>query len=381
KIATIIKERKDLQALQIQIRRWCHFRRKPCCLLLLYRRRTALKFLNKKGWHTGSLWNIENVWKAEQKRDAEDKKLDELRKQIVEKHEHSEFHLLHGYQTPIGSQVFQYSAPSSRHSCDALQLPSKSSPPFSLQIRERATRLRATPHPSYASKPPSLSEFKKFDVTDDLNNVAPSTPSLIFVSANTDDLLVIAAATVGSATSWLPPAPSLFSLRNTVLVIGDIEGKLHVPFGLLQRRDEGKRQVMIHSSSKVIIKFILVMQRHGYMGEFEYVDNHRVGKIMVELKERLNMCGVISPRFDKEHNDLKSGAAQEEHNDEQSCAQILKKQKEKTKKKQKKKLHVSMSTGEKKKLAFIPQTAQPLPQKKKQKQSIKQKKIKRSRHN
>ncbi|KAK3030597.1 hypothetical protein RJ639_039683 [Escallonia herrerae] len=42
----------------------------------------ALKFLNKKGWHTGNLRNIENVWKAEKKHDAEQKKLEELRKQI-----------------------------------------------------------------------------------------------------------------------------------------------------------------------------------------------------------------------------------------------------------------------------------------------------------
>ncbi|KVH96690.1 pre-mRNA-splicing factor CWC25 homolog [Cynara cardunculus var. scolymus] len=54
----------------------------------------ALKFLNKKGWHTGSLRNIENVWKAEQKHDAEQKKLEELRKQIHEERERSEFRLL-----------------------------------------------------------------------------------------------------------------------------------------------------------------------------------------------------------------------------------------------------------------------------------------------
>ncbi|MBA0607176.1 hypothetical protein Godav_019518, partial [Gossypium davidsonii] len=36
----------------------------------------------------------------------------------------------------------------------------------------------------------------------------------------------------------------------------------------------------------------------GYIGEFEYVDDHRSGKIVVELNERLNKCGVISPRFD-----------------------------------------------------------------------------------
>ncbi|KAL2341454.1 hypothetical protein Fmac_009394 [Flemingia macrophylla] len=54
----------------------------------------ALKFLNKKGWHTGSLRNIENVWKAEQKHDAEQKKLEELRKQIQEERERNEFRLL-----------------------------------------------------------------------------------------------------------------------------------------------------------------------------------------------------------------------------------------------------------------------------------------------
>jgi len=53
-----------------------------------------LKFLNKKGWHTGSLRNIENVWKAEQKHEAEQKKLEELRKQIQEERERSEFRLL-----------------------------------------------------------------------------------------------------------------------------------------------------------------------------------------------------------------------------------------------------------------------------------------------
>ncbi|XP_058110992.1 small ribosomal subunit protein uS8-like [Magnolia sinica] len=60
----------------------------------------------------------------------------------------------------------------------------------------------------------------------------------------------------------------------------------------------GKRQVMIKSSSKVIIKFFLVMQKHGYIGEFEYVDDHRSGKIVVELNGRLNKCGVISSHFD-----------------------------------------------------------------------------------
>ncbi|KAL9225303.1 hypothetical protein vseg_001246 [Gypsophila vaccaria] len=54
----------------------------------------GMKFLNKKGWHTGSLQNIERVWKAEQKDQAEKSKLDELRKQIHEERERDEFRQL-----------------------------------------------------------------------------------------------------------------------------------------------------------------------------------------------------------------------------------------------------------------------------------------------
>ncbi|XP_020409675.1 pre-mRNA-splicing factor CWC25 homolog [Prunus persica] len=62
----------------------------------------ALKFLNKKGWHTGGLRNIENVWMAEQKHKAEQKKLDELRKQIVEERKSG---LAIG--SPVGSDSFK----------------------------------------------------------------------------------------------------------------------------------------------------------------------------------------------------------------------------------------------------------------------------------
>merc|ERR1712080_104502 len=55
----------------------------------------------------------------------------------------------------------------------------------------------------------------------------------------------------------------------------------------------GKRQVLIRPSSKVIIRFLTVMQKHGYIGEFEYIDDHRSGKIVVQLNGRLNKCGDI----------------------------------------------------------------------------------------
>ncbi|KAF6836867.1 40S ribosomal protein S22 [Colletotrichum plurivorum] len=60
---------------------------------------------------------------------------------------------------------------------------------------------------------------------------------------------------------------------------------------------QGKRQVVLRPSSKVITKVLEIMQHHGYVGEFEEVDDHRGGKIVVQLTGRLNKCGVISPRF------------------------------------------------------------------------------------
>lgn len=60
----------------------------------------------------------------------------------------------------------------------------------------------------------------------------------------------------------------------------------------------GKRQVLIRPCSKVVVKFLTVMMKHGYIDEFEIVDDHRSGKIVVNLNGRLNKCGVISPRFD-----------------------------------------------------------------------------------
>lgn len=42
----------------------------------------------------------------------------------------------------------------------------------------------------------------------------------------------------------------------------------------------------------------------GYIGEFEYIDDHRSGKIVIQLNGRLNKCGVIQPRYNVKINEI-----------------------------------------------------------------------------
>ena len=44
----------------------------------------------------------------------------------------------------------------------------------------------------------------------------------------------------------------------------------------------------------------------GYIGEFEIVDDHRSGKIVIQLNGRLNKTGVISPRYNVQVNQIET---------------------------------------------------------------------------
>ncbi len=60
--------------------------------------------------------------------------------------------------------------------------------------------------------------------------------------------------------------------------------------------DTGKSGCMIKPASKLIGNLLKVMKDKGYIGEFEFIDDGKAGIFKVELKGRINKCGVIKPR-------------------------------------------------------------------------------------
>lgn len=58
-----------------------------------------------------------------------------------------------------------------------------------------------------------------------------------------------------------------------------------------------KKECLIVPASKIASEVLRTMQKHKYIGEFEFIDDGLFGKLRVQLLGRVNRCGVISPRF------------------------------------------------------------------------------------
>src|SRR3989338_306932 len=60
---------------------------------------------------------------------------------------------------------------------------------------------------------------------------------------------------------------------------------------------KGKQVVTIFPASTLIREVFSIMQKEGYIGEFEYVDDGKSCRFRVSLIGKVNSCGVVSPRF------------------------------------------------------------------------------------
>jgi len=60
---------------------------------------------------------------------------------------------------------------------------------------------------------------------------------------------------------------------------------------------KGDNLCEIKPASKLVGNVLRVMKNHGYIKGFEYIDNKKGGKFIVELAGKINNCGAIKPRF------------------------------------------------------------------------------------
>ena len=58
-----------------------------------------------------------------------------------------------------------------------------------------------------------------------------------------------------------------------------------------------KRECIVIPASNFAREILEVMKKHGYIGEYEYIDDGKGGKLKVQLLAKINKCGVITPKF------------------------------------------------------------------------------------
>lgn len=67
-----------------------------------------------------------------------------------------------------------------------------------------------------------------------------------------------------------------------------------------------KSDCIILPTSKLGIEVLKTLQKDGYIGKFEHVNDNRGGKFKIHLLAKITKCGAISPRFkvkNDEYND------------------------------------------------------------------------------
>ncbi|MDH7556171.1 MAG: 30S ribosomal protein S8 [Candidatus Methanosuratincola sp.] len=79
---------------------------------------------------------------------------------------------------------------------------------------------------------------------------------------------------------------------------------------IMNSEERGKNECIVTPAPKLIANVLRVLQKAGYVGEFEYIDDGRLGKLRIQLLGRINKCGVIKPYFNVSYRELEGIAQQ-----------------------------------------------------------------------
>ena len=58
-----------------------------------------------------------------------------------------------------------------------------------------------------------------------------------------------------------------------------------------------KSECIILPTSKLSIEILKTLEKEGYIGKFEHIDDKRGGKFKIQLLAKITKCGAITPRF------------------------------------------------------------------------------------
>jgi len=65
----------------------------------------------------------------------------------------------------------------------------------------------------------------------------------------------------------------------------------------IKNGDNAGKEYTITPSSKLVKRVLFILQKHKYIGDFEYVDDNRGGKFKIQLIGKVNDCKAIKPRY------------------------------------------------------------------------------------
>jgi len=66
---------------------------------------------------------------------------------------------------------------------------------------------------------------------------------------------------------------------------------------IVANEERHKKECIISPASSLIGKVLRIIQSKGYIGEIEFIDDGRAGKLRVQLFGRINECRAVTPRY------------------------------------------------------------------------------------
>ena len=65
----------------------------------------------------------------------------------------------------------------------------------------------------------------------------------------------------------------------------------------IKNGDNAGKSFTIVPASKLVKNVLLILQKHKYIGDFEYIDDNKGGMFKIQLIGKVNDCRAIRPRF------------------------------------------------------------------------------------